>query len=414
LQGISIKHVLNGPSPTMTTPQTNELPEQADLAPLAREADRAVLPVEAAAGSQLDRVVCALSAGDELAGCRDVDAMLRLAIELARDRLGLEQVRLYVRDHSAERRDHGAERIVMRGTWGSGEDGAIIDERAAFHELTRAEYDALFASRLCGGIALPRAQSPWFAPHPSPVSSDPDPAWVMATPLVCTGEVVGVMARHCALGRTPLEDAKQAAAAIFCTLLANVYGSRRNTLAWHPLPRKSGQSPLVERILAAMNEGTPITGERLARELGVSPGHLARSFKREMGISLVDYRNRLRIDRFFAAIQSAGSTVNLLEAALQAGFGSYAQFHRVYRKFLGTTPRDIFHPTQRAIAPALDPLGAEAPPGRRPGSRGRQHSASAAAFDAESRVSAGSLAVGVGFAEHALDHSKRGNSTLVA
>jgi AraC-like DNA-binding protein len=61
-----------------------------------------------------------------------------------------------------------------------------------------------------------------------------------------------------------------------------------------------------------------------------------------MGVSLVDYRNRLRIDRFFECIQRTGGNGNLLDAALEAGFGSYAQFHRVYRKFLGTTPRDIF------------------------------------------------------------------------
>jgi AraC-like DNA-binding protein len=68
-----------------------------------------------------------------------------------------------------------------------------------------------------------------------------------------------------------------------------------------------------------------------------------------MGVSLVDYRNRLRIDRFFEAIHRSGSTGNLLDAALEAGFGSYAQFHRVYRKFVGATPRDIFSSGQRGI-----------------------------------------------------------------
>lgn len=107
-----------------------------------------------------------------------------------------------------------------------------------------------------------------------------------------------------------------------------------------------------------------MTGERLARELGVSPGHLARSFKREMGVSLVDYRNRLRIDRFFEAIHRAGSSGNLLDAALEAGFGSYAQFHRVYRKFLGTTPRDIFASGARAgLRSSAGLSGSPTPPG---------------------------------------------------
>ena len=118
---------------------------------------------------------------------------------------------------------------------------------------------------------------------------------------------------------------------MFCSLLAALSTSAKHAAAWRPLPAKGVQSPLVERVLQAVSDDLPMTGEQLAMELGVSPGHLARSFKREMGLSLVDYRNRRRIDRFFDAISRAGDNVNLLDAALQAGFGSYAQFHRVYR-----------------------------------------------------------------------------------
>jgi len=49
-------------------------------------------------------------------------------------------------------------------------------------------------------------------------------------------------------------------------------------------------------------------------------------------------RNRLRLERFFAEVDQGGN--NLLEAALAAGFGSYSQFHRVFRELIGTTPRD--------------------------------------------------------------------------
>lgn len=292
-------------------------------------------PGTMAGASDLGRVLAVLSAADELAGCRDASTMLRLAIELARERLGLERVGLYMRDR-------GADRIIMRGTWGTGSKGEITDERSLFHELAPREYNALLGSRLCGGLGMYRDQAPWFANEPGRASTVIGQGWVMATPLVAARDVVGVMYNDCALTQSPIDEGKQAAAAVFCTLLAVLYLSKRGTVAWQPLPRKSGQSPLVERILRALSEDLPMTGERLARELGVSPGHLARSFKRETGVSLVDYRNRLRIDRFFEAIHRTGSTGNLLDAALEAGFGSYAQFHRVYRKFLGTTPRDIF------------------------------------------------------------------------
>ena len=58
-------------------------------------------------------------------------------------------------------------------------------------------------------------------------------------------------------------------------------------------------------------------------------------------MSLVEYRNRLRLDRF-AVLLDRGRT-NLLEAALAAGFGSYAQFHRVFRALRHMTPREYLH-----------------------------------------------------------------------
>lgn len=310
-----------------------------------------------AASSDIGKVLAALSAADELASCQEASSMLRLAIELARERLGLERVGLYMRDR-------GTDRIIMRGTWGTGSGGEITDESSLFHELAPREYEALLGSRLSGGLRMCRDEAPWFVNEPGRSSTVAGQGWVMATPLIAAREVVGVMYNDCALTRSPVDEGKQAAAAIFCTLLAVLYLSKRGTVAWQPLPRKSGQSPLVERVLRALSEDLPMTGERLARELGVSPGHLARSFKREMGVSLVDYRNRLRIDRFFESIHRTGSTGNLLDAALEAGFGSYAQFHRVYRKFLGTTPRDIFSSGPRGgVRPAAGvsgPLGGSA------------------------------------------------------
>jgi AraC-like DNA-binding protein len=291
---------------------------------------------------QVSSLTAALAAVDELASCRETNGMLRLAIELARSRLGLERAGLFLRDR-------GSERIVMRGTWGTGAHGETTDERALFHEFAPRDYQALLGARLSGGFGQYRPHSPLFAAEPGRTVVIGE-GWVMATPLVAARDVVGVMYNDSALTHAPVDANKQAAAAVFCTLLAVLYQTRRGAVSWQPLPRKSGQGPLVERVLRALAEDLPITGERLAEELGVSPGHLARSFKREMGVSLVDYRNRLRLDRFFEILQQRGGSGNLLEAALEAGFGSYAQFHRVYRKFLGTTPRDVFASARAAGA----------------------------------------------------------------
>jgi transcriptional regulator GlxA family with amidase domain len=76
----------------------------------------------------------------------------------------------------------------------------------------------------------------------------------------------------------------------------------------------------------------------MAEQLHVSARHLARIFKREAGTSVVDHRNELRLARFLDRVDADAH--NLLEAALDAGFGSYAQFHRVFRARLGRTPRE--------------------------------------------------------------------------
>lgn len=309
-------------------------------------------------------LAAALAAADELASV-DAGSVPRRAVELARTRLGLERVGLYLRDRAGEG-------VLLRGSWGTGARGETTDERSLFHVLPPAWYEALLASRQSGALGLYVARTPLFAYEQGRHVAIGE-GWIMATPLFVAQELVGVMYNDAALTQSPIDEAKQAAANVFCTLLALYCSSRstplhgravgENTVGPHGFAGQSlagpaaggtvaqsapgmgrcpAQAPLVERVLQALNEDLPVTGERLASELGVSPGHLARSFKRKMGVSLVDYRNRLRLERFMLAVQRRGNGSNLLDAALEAGFGSYAQFHRVYRKFRGATPREVF------------------------------------------------------------------------
>jgi transcriptional regulator GlxA family with amidase domain len=80
-------------------------------------------------------------------------------------------------------------------------------------------------------------------------------------------------------------------------------------------------------------------GKQIAAKLDISLSRLARVFKAQLGMSMVAYRNRLRMERFSVLVDQ-GHT-NLLGAALAAGFGSYAQFHRVFRALGRGTPREF-------------------------------------------------------------------------
>jgi AraC-like DNA-binding protein len=314
----------------------------ASAAAAASRAAHAAAPAQCSSAD----LVSAFSAADELAACRDASGMLRLTIELARERLGLERVGLFMRDKACDS-------ILLRGTWGTGAHGETTDERGLFHEVAPRDYEALLGTRQSGGLGMYSPRTPLFAAEPGRTMVIGE-GWVMATPLVAGRDIVGLMYNDSAFTHRPVDDSKQGAAAVLCTMLALLYQSRRHSVAWQPLPRRSGQSALVERVLRAVNDDLPMTGERLAGELGVSSGHLARCFKREMGVSLVDYRNRMRLDKFFEVVQRRSNSINLLDAALEAGFGSYAQFHRVYRRFVGSTPRDAISgnsvPAPQALA----------------------------------------------------------------
>lgn len=96
--------------------------------------------------------------------------------------------------------------------------------------------------------------------------------------------------------------------------------------------------PAVEqatRLLA--EEDNALRLEELARRAGLSPARLSRVFKRQVGITLTEYRNQRRVERFVKAY-GEGRKMNMLAGALAAGFGSYAQFHRVFREVMGCPP----------------------------------------------------------------------------
>jgi AraC-like DNA-binding protein len=98
--------------------------------------------------------------------------------------------------------------------------------------------------------------------------------------------------------------------------------------------------PSVERAAKLIsNEPAGLQLEELARQAGLSASRLSRLFKQQTGISMVEFRNRQRITRF-QELYGTGNRRTMLDAALEAGFGSYPQFHRVFRQIVGCSPND--------------------------------------------------------------------------
>lgn len=301
-----------------------------------------------AEGSLLSEVVAISTASSALPSCADADQMLRVATELARDIIGLARVAFYIRDPSAER-------LLFRGSWATEADGSTRSDHDTVRELAVCDGLALQNLRETGSPALCRARSEWF------VSSDAEPGgeddWVMVTPLFAAGHLVGMLCNDAPRGQLP-EPAKQAAAAVLCGMVAIDYVARRGPVRFQPLGVATAPSQLVQRIRDAIDENPARRGKDLAVEFGVSPGHLARAFKREMGLSLVDYRNRKRIDRFWDTLRRRGRAYSLKQAAFDAGFGSYAQFNRIHKKLVGVGPRLGARRTEAAPFEARDGVDA--------------------------------------------------------
>jgi AraC-like DNA-binding protein len=96
--------------------------------------------------------------------------------------------------------------------------------------------------------------------------------------------------------------------------------------------------PAVAQAMALMRkDGLHLGRDELAAQAGLSASHLSRLFVQELGQELRDVRNRMRVERAVDLLRD-GHAASLTEAALEAGFGSYSQFHRVYSRVMGQSP----------------------------------------------------------------------------
>jgi two-component system response regulator YesN len=77
--------------------------------------------------------------------------------------------------------------------------------------------------------------------------------------------------------------------------------------------------------------------DRAAKELSLSPAYLSRLFKSEMGVGLVEYINRVRVEAGVKLLQSGELSVK--EVYEKVGFNNYSYFFRVFKEITGQTPQ---------------------------------------------------------------------------
>jgi AraC-like DNA-binding protein len=272
-------------------------------------------PSNAVGPGGLDPLLLAL---DELLAIESSDAIIRRAIELARDRIGLVPVSIYVLDRCQH---------LMLGTWGSDSSGAILDEHHVMYAASGLD-PAAFRPDL-EGVPYTVFEACLIVEHRSRQTEVASPGWVTCTPIGCGENVIGMMFNDAGPSYAAFDETKQAKAAILCSVLGAALGSL--TRARNARTRRWPLHRTVMAAVAMLAQDPGVDVRQIARQLGVGSRRLTRLFEATLGVALGEYRNRMRLDR--VALLIAKGHTSLPDAAIAAGFASYAQFEQISRMF---------------------------------------------------------------------------------
>ena len=96
---------------------------------------------------------------------------------------------------------------------------------------------------------------------------------------------------------------------------------------------------LVKRTIRHVNEhlGVQVRLAETVREIRVSPEHLSRVFREEMGMTFTDYVRLVKIDYAMALLRKTDLRVQ--EIAWAVGVENEKYFHNIFKEALGMTPR---------------------------------------------------------------------------
>ena len=113
----------------------------------------------------------------------------------------------------------------------------------------------------------------------------------------------------------------------------------RSLISDQLINRNARHSDLIYRTIQYLQNhyASKLTLDEVANSVHISPTYLSRVFKREVGSSMVDFLNRIRIEKSKELL--VDESARLIEVALQCGFESQSYFNRMFKQQCGMTPR---------------------------------------------------------------------------
>lgn len=116
---------------------------------------------------------------------------------------------------------------------------------------------------------------------------------------------------------------------------------RRLALAWAPVPGALGGDGTLAKVAAmaayiAEHHAEALAVATIARQVRLNPTYAMTVFRRHTGMTLNDYMTRFRVAT--AQRLLATGDLSVLDAGLQAGFGSSSRFHEAFTAVTGLPP----------------------------------------------------------------------------
>ncbi len=104
----------------------------------------------------------------------------------------------------------------------------------------------------------------------------------------------------------------------------------------------------IEQMITLLVERfrEPLRVADVASPTGLNPTYAMRLFRREVGLTIVDFLTRQRV--YEAQHLLLTTDRSILDVAMDSGFGSTSQFHTAFRRIVGVSPRAF-----RRGAPAI-------------------------------------------------------------